>query len=83
MRELVHLCQREVQAAAGVRVLTSVCAHAGLGMGTAMPVGVGVGTSAWVEQRETGIAGSALSSNTRPIAKRHPVTPRPTIVRMT
>jgi len=48
-----------------------------------MPVGVGVGTSAWVEQIETGIAGSAFSSNARPIAKRHPVTPRRTIVGMT
>jgi hypothetical protein len=52
-------------------------------METAMPAGVGVGTSAGVKQRETGIAGSAFSSNTRPIAKRHPVTPRRTIVGMT
>ena len=31
----------------------------------------------------SGIAGSAFSSNTRPIAKRHPVTPRRTIIGMT
>jgi hypothetical protein len=29
-------------------------------MGTAMPAGLGVGTSAWVEQRETGTAGKRV-----------------------